>query len=227
MKSSSLIIGALSLFLGFKTFAKEYPYFIDQDGYGYLTTTNGERIVDPAYIEKAKRALDSRPAAQDPEGNWGAVVDGLQVSIRLDKKTYDTNEPIVATIIMRNVSENERVFDISRGLPCYITIIDPQGRKLERSDWYPKNTFQGSVQRLVKQVVHKDVYPGMQVKLQLDLRKFFNLTNSGQYTVSTKMAMYKSDLKSAMEDVSSGSTSIAITNSATAATNSPPPKPGK
>jgi hypothetical protein len=52
------------------------------------------------------RTNECLPASEFPEGNWGNATNGLQVSLRFDKATYTNNEPITATILVRNVSTN-------------------------------------------------------------------------------------------------------------------------
>lgn len=60
------------------------------------------RDVTPQKIEEARRSQESRPAAQDPKGNWGSVSEGFELSVRLGKETYQVGEPIAATILIRN-----------------------------------------------------------------------------------------------------------------------------
>lgn len=43
------------------------------------------------------------PAEQFPEGNWGKATNDLQLSLRFNKSIYTNGEPIVATILIRNV----------------------------------------------------------------------------------------------------------------------------
>jgi hypothetical protein len=48
------------------------------------------------------------PSAQDPDGNWGAAVDDLQLSIRFRHHEYIAGKPVVALIILRNLSPEPR-----------------------------------------------------------------------------------------------------------------------
>ena len=58
----------------------------------------------------ASSLKESRPAKDDPEGHWGEVREGTQLSLRLDKDTYTNDEPINADILLRNVSEKPETF---------------------------------------------------------------------------------------------------------------------
>ena len=64
-----------------------------------------ERALEKA-MEMAKNLPECRPAELDPEGNWGQIVSGFQMSIRLSTNTVAPNEPIRATVILRNTTTN-------------------------------------------------------------------------------------------------------------------------
>jgi hypothetical protein len=46
-------------------------------------------------------------AEKDSSGNWGAIVDGLQLSLRFRGSEYQPGEPIVAVILFRNLESSE------------------------------------------------------------------------------------------------------------------------
>lgn len=50
---------------------------------------------------------ESLPAVEFPKGNWGAVEGNIQLSLRFDKESYTNGEPIVATVILRNVADHK------------------------------------------------------------------------------------------------------------------------
>ena len=62
----------------------------------FCTVTN--QAVNAAY------SPESRPTRDDPEGNWGQIYEGFQLSIRLEKANFTNDEPITASIIFRNVT---------------------------------------------------------------------------------------------------------------------------
>ena len=61
-------------------------------------------VVRTETLLKALSSADSRPAEQYPEGNWGEPVGGLQLSIRFAKPVFTNGEPVVAIVLLRNVS---------------------------------------------------------------------------------------------------------------------------
>jgi hypothetical protein len=157
-------------------------FFITDDPAGH----NGDRIVfSPQQIEAAKHAPECRPAEQDPEGHWGTNTEGFQVSLRLSKGTFSNGEPIVATIILRNVSNRELRYGEPYGYDYETSAVLTRGEDRIPSNDEPKPgmTF---AERL--RFVHKGSYAtlpspaGTQRKFTVDLTKLFPITN-GQYTV--------------------------------------------
>jgi hypothetical protein len=65
---------------------------------------SGERLIELSRIEEAQRSRESRPASEDPEGHWGPATNGFQLSLRFEKEAYTNGEPVVATMLVRNVS---------------------------------------------------------------------------------------------------------------------------
>ena len=55
-------------------------------------------------LEEAKMTRESLPSKDFPEGNWGAVTNGCQLSLRFTKTTYTNGEPIEAILLLRNVT---------------------------------------------------------------------------------------------------------------------------
>jgi hypothetical protein len=67
-------------------------------------TRSGERLVEIRTIEAARGSKESRPASEDPEGHWGQATNGFQLSLRFEKEVYTNGEPVLATMLVRNVS---------------------------------------------------------------------------------------------------------------------------
>jgi hypothetical protein len=84
-----------------------------------LTTydAKGRLIIRPQKIREASLAQESRPAKDDPEGHWGAIIEGFQLSIRFRKRLFCSNEVITATCIIRNVAEQPLIFETA--IPDY------------------------------------------------------------------------------------------------------------
>ena len=49
-------------------------------------------IADSILIQRAQTASECRPADQDPEGNWGTVTEGFQLSLRFEREEYLVGE---------------------------------------------------------------------------------------------------------------------------------------
>jgi len=52
----------------------------------------------------ARKTHESLPANDFPEGNWGGVEHGLQLSLRFTKSNYTNGESIAATLLLRNTT---------------------------------------------------------------------------------------------------------------------------
>jgi hypothetical protein len=55
-------------------------------------------------LAEAKTNRESLPAQDFPEGNWGAIMNGSQLSLRFDKQAYTNGEPITAILLIRNTT---------------------------------------------------------------------------------------------------------------------------
>jgi len=51
---------------------------------------------------------ETLPASQAPDGNWGELVDGLQLSLRFRHREYLLKEPVMAVVILRNLGASSR-----------------------------------------------------------------------------------------------------------------------
>jgi len=59
---------------------------------------------NPKLVQAAIMTNESLPAEEFPEGHWGSVQDGFQLSLRFDKQSYTNGEPICAILLLRNVT---------------------------------------------------------------------------------------------------------------------------
>jgi hypothetical protein len=126
----------------------------------------------PRTEDAAREPIESVPPDQDPEGNWGPVVGRFQVSVRMKKDTYATGEPIVARVIVRNVSDTPTSFWCMSGcVPFDITLLDDSGRPqlLKNPRWMGSS---GPLQ----------LAPASQWKLHATLHQYPELTNVGTHT---------------------------------------------
>lgn len=70
----------------------------------FIYTENSEKIHHDMLLAEAKKTRESLPATYFPEGNWGNMEGGFQLSLRFTKQIYTNNEPIAAILLLRNVT---------------------------------------------------------------------------------------------------------------------------
>src|ERR1035438_8320956 len=103
---TTLSLSAATLSIAVAVFAGDTNViYLPVDPRGYV----GETARIKAYAEQteaAKGRPESRPAELDPEGHWGTVTAGVQLSIRLSKNFFALGQPIEATVTLRNVTTN-------------------------------------------------------------------------------------------------------------------------
>jgi hypothetical protein len=89
--------------------------FLTDKGLGdtiFVTGTNGSRLVPRKALEAALKSPESRPAAEYPEGHWGPVVKGWQLSLRLSTNAVSPGQPLYGTMLLRNVTEKEMTYTL-------------------------------------------------------------------------------------------------------------------
>jgi hypothetical protein len=165
-------------------------------------------VFSPQQIEKAKRAKESRPADEDPEGHWGAPSQGYQLSIRLEKGTFTNGEPVIASVLLRNVSDRPLMYWVSTlGRETEVVVAKGQERLSGKDEVKPGATF-------AERLAHLDVGSswdctspvGSQRRLVLELDKLFDLTTNGQYTAQARRRVPTLDKKSEVWVVSGKTT---------------------
>jgi hypothetical protein len=109
-------------------------FYVTDDGFLVHQTKDGQISMNPQRVEVAKKARESLPASEYPEGNWGTPQNGFQLSMRLNQHTFTNGEPIVATILLRNVTNLVLTFpeiDILGGNgPINLTVLDVNGKSI-------------------------------------------------------------------------------------------------
>jgi hypothetical protein len=165
-------------------------------------------LLRPEQVESAKLAPESRPAVDDPEGNWGFVSHGFQLSLRFAKQEFTNGEPVVANIILRNVTEQELWYSASFGPE----LDYPAGSLLATGPDY----------RLAKRRVqdtppisfsarHFRLLPGTQRKYQCPAQERFDLAQTGIYAFTAK-AMVPRQAGGGFDEVLTGNAVIRIVN---------------
>lgn len=168
-------------------------------------------MFSPEQIERAKHAKESRPAEDDPEGHWGAISEGFQLSIRFEKETFTNGEPVIVSVLLRNVSDRPLTYWVSTlGRETEVVVAKGQ-QPLPRKD-QPKAgaTF-------AERLSHLDVGSawdcsspvGTQRKFMVELNKIFDLTTNGQYIAHAERRVPKLDLTGEVK-VASGNATFRI-----------------
>ncbi|HTB82835.1 MAG TPA: hypothetical protein VK742_04205 [Candidatus Sulfotelmatobacter sp.] len=133
--------------------------------------------LNPQEIETIKEMPECKPAEDFPEGNWGEVQNGFQLSLRFAKPVFNAGEPIAVTLLLRNVGDGSLMYDTlpagySDG-PIGFEIVSSDGRNLPQH-LSQLGTLSGGTTATL--------FPGTQVKFMERLDKRFDLTN-GTYSV--------------------------------------------
>jgi hypothetical protein len=156
--------------------------------------------VTPAAIEQAKTNSECRPAEEDAAGHWGRIAEGYQLSIRFEKETFRSGEPVPAKLIFRNASTNYLLYATPFGadLDFEIRVVDQNGRRLPDSARPTRTTGRGT--RFV---------PGTQFEFVSNLMQRYGLAKPGTYSVSVHRKIPKLD-GTGWTEVVSGTAKIRI-----------------
>jgi hypothetical protein len=181
--------------------AGTHEVYVTDDRTVYHHETN---LLTEARLRAALAAKDSRPAEADPEGNWGAAVEGFQLSIRLDKATYTNGEPIAARVILRNVSGGDLKYRITYGLERdFVYSVKRGEEELLSREQAAATNFLGKL-RMVK-AGSSGIYTSpawTQRACSNILSDSFELNARGDYTVIARREIPTQDAKALREVVS-------------------------
>jgi hypothetical protein len=145
--------------------------------------------LNPEKVEAAKTNRESLSAKYFPEGNWGEVTNGYQLSLRFTKLTYANGEPIVAILLFRNATNQIRD-DNNRYLwnvgwfdgPAKFQITTDSGKIVPESRPEPIQVIQGGN-------VSNAPFPHTQRKHLEHLNKDYELP-SGKYMIQAYIEMF-------------------------------------
>jgi hypothetical protein len=173
----------------------------------------GERLVETRVIEEAQKSQESRPAERDPEGHWGAATNGFQLSLRFEKADYTNGEPVTGIILLRNVSDKPLKYTRAAviGHPSPIAVsVWKDGKKANLK------TDDGMF--IVPSAIGVTVHPRTQHRYQLRLERFYDLSQSGTYSVQAEFDVHAPQGVQAFHDPARGEltsqkVTISITNS--------------
>jgi hypothetical protein len=142
--------------------------YLTDNGFLFWQTHSGETVVNVKAIQDAKGNPESRPAEEYPQGNWGDPTNGFQLSLRFQKEIFTNGEPLLATTLMRNVTNTALTYYF----PAQI-IARKDGRALQRKGGL------GVIQ--ISMLPEKTVFPQTQIKYQEKLNDQYDLSKTGTY----------------------------------------------
>jgi hypothetical protein len=182
-------------------------------------TSYEDTAFSPEQIERAKHAKESRPAEQDLEGHWGPVTEGFQISIRLEKESFTNGGPVVACLILRNVSDRQLRYSESYYGPerdWGLVLMRDQERVYGKDEPKPGASFAEKLKGMRQGSSGSwPIEAGTQRKFSLDLSKIFGLATNGEYVVQAMRTIPSLD-RTSEKEVASGKVAFRITD---------PPKP--
>jgi len=141
-------------------------------------------IISNGQILEAQSAQESLPEQNDPAGHWGESSGGFRLSLRFAKASYTNGEPVLARILLRNVSDKLLVFIVSdTGDPGDSFAVFRSNEKLRRRDEPgPNATLREKLNAIQSGATHYcESPPHTQREFVVDLTKVFDLGTNGQY----------------------------------------------
>ena len=131
---------------------------------------SGQRLINVKKIKEAEKSPESRPAIEDPEGHWGQPTNGFQLSLRFEKQTFTNGEPIVAVMLIRNVTNAP----LTHFKPTYVKVTR-DGQPLKRKN--------GNGLDLIEITMWPEttLFPQTQHRYQENLNQSYDLNESGGY----------------------------------------------
>jgi len=127
--------------------------------------------------------MECLPAAENPAGNWGEVVNGYQASLRLSKPQFAVGEPVTAILLLRNVSGVPRTFWVAK-LPWEdfdVVVLDEARQRVPKRELDRFARSEG---------IHSSGLPAAgQSKSWLALSALLALDRPGSYSISVTTLM--------------------------------------
>lgn len=161
--------------------------YVTDNGHIYLETLK-KRWIDPRYIAEAKTNRESWPANAFPEGNWGELDNGIQVSLRFDKQIYTNQEPINAIVLVRNTTNRGFVFydsnDVAPGTVNFLAYTESNQLVAQKPRNYIGLRYSNGGMNGIR--------AGLQLKYVDFLNRTYDLTN-GNYLVQASITAYRTN----------------------------------
>lgn len=125
-------------------------------------------------MEAAKMLPECRPAELDPQGHWGEISAGLQLSARFPTNVFTTGQPITLSVILRNTTTN--ALTVPGPLAWFMDLaVVTQDDKPLRQTKSPKWLLTGGGDT--------GLLPLSQTRLTYTLNEMFDLATPGKYRV--------------------------------------------
>jgi hypothetical protein len=149
--------------------------------------------------ESAIRHGECKAAETDPQGNWGQVVGGFQLSIRPYTNVFVKGQPMTVSVIFRNTTTNDLTAPAGPNNPD-VFVVDDSGH--ERSALSLQG-FSGSMSILMP--------AQRQRKERLDLSYGFGTRDPGTYRIyATQRVFGPPDNPGKMRELRSGTATISL-----------------
>ena len=137
-------------------------------------------------LEKLPETL---PAAQDTNGNWGEAIDGMQLSTRFRHREFLVGEPIMAVVMLRNLSSQPRAIKLTQ-YTCKVTLFESTNTS---TYWKPKPP------RNMSAPDSGEYWDSIKTRSEgsflMNISRYFDMTNFGKYSIQLQLEEPLSDGK--------------------------------
>jgi hypothetical protein len=161
-----ILLGSL-FFSAFVQGAETNLFYVTDDGF-LISKYHNQISMNPRKVQEAKKLRESLPANQYPEGNWGEPTNGFQLSLHFEKQVFTNGESIMATTLMRNITNTELAYFFP------IQIMAMKDGKILKRKSDPGVSH-------ITMPPSKTVYPQTQNKSEQNLSSNFILDENGTY----------------------------------------------
>jgi len=127
--------------------------YVTEDSFGLYASQHDADLHHARLLAKAKTIRESLPAKEFPEGNWGHVTNGFQLSLRFDKQAYKNGEQITAILLIRNTTN--RTIKYLNDFPVEYSVINASGQRLASKYEHMPFPRSGGYRDLPRETQHK------------------------------------------------------------------------
>jgi hypothetical protein len=164
---------------------------------------------------------NTHPKIIPREREWGPIIQGFQLSARLEKDTVGIGEPIVLELFLRNTSREVLLLG-HFGLDYEITIADEQGNSVPLTEY---GTRIKSAQKEIGVSLRK-LGPGGEEQASIRVNDIYDMTLVGIYYITVERGgLFKQDGKPINAKVVSNTVKVKITDSSNSSGTKQQPKP--